>query len=41
MVLGEPDNARAAATDARRALSGDPVKLQRFENLVKPLGLEG
>ncbi|HEY2183488.1 MAG TPA: c-type cytochrome biogenesis protein CcmI [Xanthobacteraceae bacterium] len=41
MVLGEPDRARAAAGEARRVLSGDPVKLQRFEDLVKPLGLGG
>jgi len=41
MVLGEPDKARAAAGDARRALAGDPVKLRQFEDLVKALGLEG
>jgi cytochrome c-type biogenesis protein CcmH len=41
MVLGEPDKARAAAGNARRALSGDVNKLQRFEDLIKPLGLEG
>ncbi len=41
MVLGEPDKARAAAGDARRALAGDPVELRQFEDLVKALGLEG
>ena len=28
MVLGEPDKARAAIVDARRALAGDAVKLR-------------
>jgi cytochrome c-type biogenesis protein CcmH len=37
MVLGEPGKARAAATDARRALAGDPTKLRQFEDLVKAL----
>jgi cytochrome c-type biogenesis protein CcmH len=41
MVLGEPNKARAAAGDARRALAGDPTKLRQFEDLVKTLGLEG
>ena len=41
MVLGEPDKARAAAGNARRALGGDVNKLQRFEDLIKPLGLDG
>jgi cytochrome c-type biogenesis protein CcmH len=39
MVLGEPDKARAAAGDARRALRGDAEKLQRFDELVKPLAV--
>jgi hypothetical protein len=34
MVLGEPDKAQAAAADARRALAGDPGKLQRLDELV-------
>jgi cytochrome c-type biogenesis protein CcmH len=34
MVLGEPDKARAAAADARRALAGDAGKLQRLDALV-------
>jgi cytochrome c-type biogenesis protein CcmH len=41
MVLGERDKARAAVADARRALAGDPGKLQRLDDLVKGLGLEG
>jgi cytochrome c-type biogenesis protein CcmH len=39
-VLGERDKARVAATDAKRALSSDPVKLRQIEDLVKSLGLE-
>lgn len=41
MVLGEPDKARAAAGDAKRALADDPGKLKRLHDLVKDLGLEG
>ena len=41
MVLGQADKARAAAADARRALAGDPNKLQRLDDLVKGLGIEG
>jgi len=41
MVMGEPDKARAAAGDARRALAAEPDKLKRVEDLVKGLGLEG
>ena len=41
MVLGDPDKARATVVDARRALAGDPGKLQRLDDLVKGLGLEG
>lgn len=41
MVLGEPDRARAAVADARRALGNDPVNLRRVDDLVKELGLEG
>jgi cytochrome c-type biogenesis protein CcmH len=41
MVLGERDKARAAAGTARRALGADPGKLQRLDDLVKGLGLEG
>jgi cytochrome c-type biogenesis protein CcmH len=41
MVLGQPDKARAAAGDAKRALADDPTKLKRLDDLVKDLGLEG
>ncbi|MFO1098051.1 MAG: c-type cytochrome biogenesis protein CcmI [Xanthobacteraceae bacterium] len=41
MVLGEPDKARAAASDARRALADDANKLQRLDSGVKALGVEG
>jgi cytochrome c-type biogenesis protein CcmH len=41
MVLGERENAIAAARDARRALAGDAEKLRRIDELVKGLGLEG
>jgi cytochrome c-type biogenesis protein CcmH len=41
MVLGEPDKARAAVGDARRAFAADPDKLRRLDDLVKGLGLEG
>ncbi|HEY6024012.1 MAG TPA: c-type cytochrome biogenesis protein CcmI [Pseudolabrys sp.] len=40
-VLGERDKARAAATDARRALAGDPEKLRRIDDVIKTLGLGG
>ena len=38
MVLGEPDKARAAVVDARRALAGDAVKLRRLDDLWKAEG---
>jgi cytochrome c-type biogenesis protein CcmH len=41
MVLGQPDKARAAVVDARRALAGDTGKLRRLDDLLKGLGLEG
>jgi cytochrome c-type biogenesis protein CcmH len=41
MVLGEPDKARAAVLDARRALAGDAGKLRQLDDLVRGLGLEG
>jgi cytochrome c-type biogenesis protein CcmH len=41
MVLDEPDKARAAVADARRALAGDPTKLRQFEDLLRTLGIEG
>jgi cytochrome c-type biogenesis protein CcmH len=41
MVLGDKEQARAAASDARRALASDPDKLRRVDELIKGLGLEG
>ena len=41
LALGETDKARAAATDARRALADDADKLRRLDNGVKALGVEG
>jgi len=41
LVLGQPDKARAAVVDARRALAGDAIKLRRLDDLIKGLGLEG
>jgi cytochrome c-type biogenesis protein CcmH len=41
MVLGERDKALAAAADARRALAAEPDKLQRLNQAIKGLGLEG
>jgi len=41
MVLGQPDKARAAVVDARRALADDTGKLRRLDDLLKGLGLEG
>jgi cytochrome c-type biogenesis protein CcmH len=41
VVLGDRDKAKDAAADARRALSGDPDKIKRIDDLVKDLGIEG
>ena len=41
MVLGERDNARTAAADARRALAGEPEKLRRIDDAAKGMGLDG
>jgi cytochrome c-type biogenesis protein CcmH len=41
MVLGDRDKARAAASDARRALAADPDKLRRIDAAAKGLGIEG
>ena len=41
MVLGDRDKALSAVGDARRALASEPDKLQRVDELVKGLGLEG
>jgi cytochrome c-type biogenesis protein CcmH len=41
VVLGDKDQARAAASDARRALASDPEKLRKVEDFIKQMGLEG
>jgi cytochrome c-type biogenesis protein CcmH len=41
VVLGDRDKARAAASDAKRALSSEPDKLRQIDGLLKELGLEG
>jgi cytochrome c-type biogenesis protein CcmH len=41
MVMGDKDQARAAAGEARRALASDPDKLRQVNELIKGLGLEG
>jgi cytochrome c-type biogenesis protein CcmH len=41
MVLGERDHARAAVTDAHRALVNEPDKIRRLDEGVKGLGLNG
>jgi cytochrome c-type biogenesis protein CcmH len=41
VVLGDRDKARAAAADAKRALSDQPDAVKRIDDLVKGLGLEG
>jgi cytochrome c-type biogenesis protein CcmH len=40
MVLGDKEQARAAADDARRALASDPEKLRRVDDVIKGLGIE-
>jgi cytochrome c-type biogenesis protein CcmH len=39
-VLGEREKARAAASDARKAIGADAKKLRQLNELVKSLGLE-
>jgi cytochrome c-type biogenesis protein CcmH len=41
MVLGERSKAHDAAADARKALSSDPDKLHRLDEVIKGLGVEG
>ena len=41
MVLGDKDQARASAGEARRALDGNADGLRHLEELIKELGLEG
>jgi cytochrome c-type biogenesis protein CcmH len=40
-VLGERDQAKGAATDAKKALAERPNEIKRIDDLVKGLGLEG
>jgi len=41
MVLGQPDKARAAAAEARRALANDADKLHRVNEVAKSVGIGG
>jgi cytochrome c-type biogenesis protein CcmH len=41
VVLGDRDNARSAADEARRALADQPDNVRRLDELAKGLGLEG
>ena len=41
VVLGESEKARAAITNARRALATEPDKLRRFNEAAKILGMDG
>lgn len=41
MVLGDKEQARASAADARRALEGNAEGLRRLDEMIKGLGLEG
>jgi hypothetical protein len=40
-VLGDKEQARASAADARRALEGNAEGLRRLDEMIKGLGLEG
>jgi cytochrome c-type biogenesis protein CcmH len=40
-VLGDPDKAKGAAANAKRALAENPDEVKRIDDLVKSLGLEG
>jgi cytochrome c-type biogenesis protein CcmH len=41
MVLGETEKVKSTLVEARRALAGDPDKLQSLEAQIRGLGLEG
>ena len=41
VVLGDRDEAKGAAAEARRALVDRPDELKRVDELVKALDLEG
>jgi cytochrome c-type biogenesis protein CcmH len=41
MVLGDRDKAKVAAGQARAALSSEPDKLRRLDEVIRDLGVEG
>ncbi len=41
MVLGDTDKAKAALSDARQAVAGDPERLQQLNEGLKNLGFDG
>jgi cytochrome c-type biogenesis protein CcmH len=41
MVMGDPDKAKAALTDARQAVARDPERLRQLNEGLKNLGLDG
>ncbi len=41
MVMGDPDKAKGASTDARRAVASDPERLRQLNEGLKNLGLDG
>jgi cytochrome c-type biogenesis protein CcmH len=41
MVMGEPDKAKGASLDARRAVASDPQRLRQLNEGLKNLGLDG
>jgi cytochrome c-type biogenesis protein CcmH len=40
-VLGEREQAKGAAADAKKALAQHPDEVKRIDDLIKGLGLEG
>ena len=40
VMLGEPEKAKSAVSEARRAIAGDPEKLRRVNDAAKQFGLE-
>jgi cytochrome c-type biogenesis protein CcmH len=41
IVLGEPDKARTALADARKAMASDADKRKALDDFAKGLGIEG
>ena len=41
MVMGDPDKAKGASMDARRAVASDPERLRQLNEGLKNLGLDG